>query len=100
MREVQDPREKMDTARLRAAARSFLEEMNGSEDFLNKMKPVEGEELAASLIESSKDMARYLSSALDIIDRQNVALDLALAKIKNLEGTAPSKPMQTVRPSP
>jgi len=65
--------------------------MNNSEDFLDKMKPVEDKELATALINSSKEIARSLISALDLIDKQNVALDLAMAEIKKLEGATPSK---------
>ena len=93
MRNVQGLGPKMDTAKLRAAAQSFLDEMNGSEEFLKKMKPVDDEELANALINSSKEMAIALISALDVIDKQNAALDLAMAEIEKLEGAAPSKSM-------
>jgi hypothetical protein len=93
MRDGQGLGPKMDTTKLRAAAQSFLDEMNGSEEFLKKMKPVDDEELATALINSSKEMAIYLISALDVIDKQNIALDLATAEIKELLEVAPSKPM-------
>ena len=93
MRNGQGLGPKMDTTKLRAAAQSFLDEMNGSEEFLKKMKPVDDEELATALINSSKEMAIYLISALDVIDKQNVALDLAMAEIKELVEATPCKPM-------
>jgi hypothetical protein len=93
MRDGQGLGPKMDTTKPRAAAQSFLDEMNGSEEFLKKMKPVDDEELATALINSSKEMAIYLISALDVIDKQNVALDLAMAEIKELVEATPSKPM-------
>jgi hypothetical protein len=93
MRDVQGLGPKMDTTKLRATAQSFLAEMNSSEEFLNKMKPVDDEELATALINSSKEMAIALISALDVIDKQNVAIDLAMAEIAKLEGATPSESM-------
>ena len=93
MRDVQGLGPRMDTTKLRATAQSFLDEMNSSEEFLKKMKPVEDAELATALINSGKEMAIYLISALDVIDKQNVALDLATAEIEKLEGATPSESM-------
>src|SRR3954452_15999082 len=97
MSNVQGLGGKLDTGKLRIIAKSFLDEMDSSEEFLNKLKAVEDDELASSLFSSSKDMARYLISTLDAIDKQNAALDLALAEIKKLEEAARSKSMYTVR---
>ena len=93
MRDRQGLGPKMDTTKLRAAAQSFLDEMYSSEEFLKKMKEIDDGELATALINSSKEMAIYLISALDIIDKQNVALDLAMAEIKELVEATPSKLM-------
>src|SRR3954447_4948638 len=93
MRDVQGLGPKIDTTKLRATAQSFLAEMNSSEEFLNKMKPVDDEELATALINSSKEMAIALISALDVIDKHNVAIDLAMAEIAKLEGATPSESM-------
>jgi len=93
MSNVQGLGGKLDTGKLRIIAKSFLDEMDSSEEFLNKLKAVEDDELASSLFNSSKDMARYLISTLDAIDKQNAALDLALAEIKKLEEAARSKSM-------
>jgi hypothetical protein len=93
MRDGQGLGPKMDTTKLRAAAQSFLDEMHSSEEFLKKIKEIDDGELATALINSSKEMAIALISALDVIDKQNAALDLAMAEIKDLEGAAPSKSM-------
>jgi hypothetical protein len=47
----------MDTTKLRATAQYFLQEMNSSEELLEKMQPFEDKELATTLINSSKEMA-------------------------------------------
>jgi hypothetical protein len=93
MRDGQGLGPKMDTTKLRATAQSFLDEMYSSEEFLKKMKEIDDGELATALINSSKEMAIALISALDVIDKQNAALDLATAEIEKLEGAAPSKSM-------
>ena len=83
----------MDTTKLRATAQYFLQEMNSSEELLEKMQPFEDKELATTLINSSKEMAIALISALDVIDKQNVAIDLARAEIEKLERTTTSESM-------